>query len=53
MKKTLLAIFTISLGIAAFAAQVRNETSAIAHVMLTDGPEPDCLPNCGGDSAGK
>lgn len=48
MKKILFAVLALGLGTATFAVQVRQEKRvAVPHVLATDGPEPDCLPNCG------
>lgn len=47
MKKILLAVMALSLGLTTFAIQVHNEKKATQTLLLPDGPPPDCLPNCG------
>ena len=47
MKKIMLAVVALSVGTATFALQVHNERKVVVQVLSPDGPEPDCLPNCG------
>ena len=46
MKKILLAVVAIGLGTSAIGVQIQNDKNAAPKTLLTDGPEPDCLPDC-------
>ena len=47
MKKLTLAVLALGLGITALAVQVRHENTRTARIVLSDGPPPDCTPDCG------